>query len=185
MTNHYIVNATTREIWQDIPEPEQGLNEKRAYESRLRFPYSTELNWRDGQRVEVNVHFQFGWTTGRKDNVDDGHQFQIAIPIKEKGKYMCSECDTLYDNINDGCPKCSQPLPSKDKEEKNSFGKAIDELPEEIRNDLKEWKSDKEEKTERGDWRKELAGYLGYTSFEQLDTAERSIAEWMEKHFKK
>ena len=118
MTNHYIVNATTREIWQDIPEPEQGLNEKRAYESRLRFPYSTELNWRDGQRVEVNVHFQFGWTTGRKDNVDDGHQFQIAIPIKEKGKYMCSECDTLYDNINDGCPKCSQPLPSKDKEEK-------------------------------------------------------------------
>ena len=24
------------------------------------------------------------------------------------GKYMCSECDTLYDNLNAGCPHCNQ-----------------------------------------------------------------------------
>lgn len=33
---------------------------------------------------------------------------------KQEGKYMCSECDTLYDSINAGCPRCNKKTePSK------------------------------------------------------------------------
>ena len=71
MTNHYIVNATTREIWADVPEPEGNAEDYelgshwnlfwfdkwQSYNSRPHYPYSTELNWIDGQRVEEGKDF--------------------------------------------------------------------------------------------------------------------------------
>jgi len=42
---------------------------------------------------------------------DKGCQFPYAVPITQpvkEGKYMCSECDTLYDCIETGCPHCNQ-----------------------------------------------------------------------------
>ena len=85
--NYFIVNQKDRMIWQDIPEPEQGLNEKRAYEARLRFPYSTELNWRDWQRVEEGKDFEIRWTNGLASWFGDkvsNQDWLIALPSKDK-----------------------------------------------------------------------------------------------------
>ena len=27
---------------------------------------------------------------------------------KQEGKYMCSECDTLYNSLMKGCPRCNR-----------------------------------------------------------------------------
>jgi hypothetical protein len=108
MTNHYIVNATTREIWADVPEPQIGKNwspEDRAksyygvrmdeWNSRPHYPYSDKLNWRDGQRVELNVHFRLRCEAGCKD-----------------------VCSAIAQNNDYSCLTIAIPLPSKDKEEK-------------------------------------------------------------------
>ena len=67
MTNHYIVNATTREIWAEFPVPSSTNPEEnelelksawKAYNSRPHYPYSTELNWMDGQRVLQGTDFE-------------------------------------------------------------------------------------------------------------------------------
>lgn len=221
MSNYFIVNATTRMIWADWPVPESQVYDYsehggykayvEKYNSRPRFPYSTELNWRDGQRVQEHVDFVLLVTmSGGKETTE-----VIPLPPKQgiaetfrqlreigsawddcicvcRGLMKDNPCDVNCKEFHDeSLPNefsKRPPLPSKDKEE-NKFGEVIAELQKEFKDDFNDW--DKEEKTERegasilpeGDgWRKELAGYLGYTSFEQLDTAERSIAEWMIKN---
>ena len=72
--NYFIVNATTREIWAEWNPPKYTgkpnneddiadyLKRLRDYDTnfitRPHYPYSTELNWIDGQRVEEGVHFK-------------------------------------------------------------------------------------------------------------------------------
>ena len=126
--NYFIVNATTREIWEEWSPPKYTgkpnneddiadyLKRLRDYDTnfitRPHYPYSPELNWREGQRVEDGKDFELKkeWVmTGRKDEYDgsmDKYQKTIAIPLPSKEKQgiaetlrQLREIGTAWDNI--------------------------------------------------------------------------------------
>ena len=121
--NYFIVNQKDRMIWADVPMPiappipdywtgsgvaRQPYNDlfkeyewaMDKYNSRPHYPYSAELNWIDGQRVEEGKDFQL-----YQDCKDD------SCPPYDSFCFHCSR--------SQGCdaPFIAIPLPSKDKEE--------------------------------------------------------------------
>ena len=95
--NYFIVNQKDRMIWADEKEPVKSdfvtiidvladghwhqLEEYKTalsiYNSRLHYPYSTELNWREGQRVEEGKDFVLDGNLIAVEPVDAPLQIEV------------------------------------------------------------------------------------------------------------
>ena len=98
--NYFIVNKKDRMIWADWPVPKEHENvaNKIAFDTRPHYPYSTELNWMEGQRVEEGKDFEL------KERMNDQLQvFITAVPLPSKDKEEKTErMNKSLEEMSDG-----------------------------------------------------------------------------------